>query len=415
MPETTAVLLERAEEDCRAVFATINARECRWTNRVLHTFQEHRVASRHFAGSTGYGYADTGRDTLESIVASLFRAEAAIVRPQLTSGTHTLSMCLFGLLQPGDHLLSAFGKPYDTLDGVIGMNGEAGSLREMGVGYGCVMPLASGAIDVQGVLAAIRPETRVILVQRSRGYAWRRTLSPLDMQSLFKAVKAVRPDIFLFVDNCYGAFVADDEPTFYGADAAAGSLIKNLGGGLAPTGGYVAGTERALHRIESRLTAPGTGRETGSYEPGYRLFYQGLFMAPHTVAQALKTAVLAARAFELLGFAVSPRYDEARSDIIQAIRMDAPERLVAFCRGIQAASPVDSFAAPEPWDMPGYDDQVIMAAGAFVSGSSLELSADAPMRAPYIVYLQGALTYAHGKTALLNTLTAMRKEGLLSG
>ena len=213
----------------------------------------------------------------------------------------------------------------------------------------------------------------------------------------------MRPDIFLFVDNCYGAFVADDEPTFYGADAVAGSLIKNLGGGLAPTGGYVAGTERAIRRIESRLTAPGTGRETGSYEPGYRLFYQGLFMAPHTVAQALKTAVLAARAFELLGFAVSPRYDEARSDIIQAIRMDAPERLVAFCRGIQAASPVDSFAAPEPWDMPGYDDQVIMAAGAFVSGSSLELSADAPMRAPYIVYLQGALTYAHGRTALLST------------
>ena len=403
-------MIAQAELACGDVFAAIDQRETHNTRRVLAAFHKARVAGRHFAGSNGYGYDDIGRDTLESILADIFQAEAAIMRPQIASGTHALSLCLFGLLLPGDELLSACGAPYDTLAGVIGLDGPApGSLAEMGVSFARVEPNQDGGIDVAQVLAAIRPRTKVILVQRSRGYAWRKALMPLDMAPLFKAVRAVRPDIYLFVDNCYGAFVTQDEPTNYGADAAAGSLIKNMGGGLAPTGGYIAGTKRAIDRIASRLTAPGIGLEVGSYDAGYRLFYQGLFMAPHTVAQALKTAVLAARIFESLGMMSSPGFSEPRADIIQAIRMGSPEKLIAFCRGIQAASPVDSFVIPEPWAMPGYSDQVIMAAGTFVAGASVELSCDAPLRPPYTAYLQGALTYAHGKIAL-----RMALEQLLS-
>ena len=320
-----------------------------------------------------------------------------------------LALGLFGLLLPGDQLLSACGDPYDTLSGVIGL-GEAvpGSLKEMGVSYAKVDPAADGSIDVAAVLAAIQPNTKVILVQRSRGYAWRRALLPEDMALLFQAVKAARPDIYLFVDNCYGAFVTEDEPTHHGADVVVGSLIKNLGGGLAPTGGYLAGSERAIERIAARLTAPGIGLEVGSYTPGYRLFYQGLFMAPHTVAQALKTAVLAARLFEDMGLRVSPASTERRSDVIQALDMGDADRLIALCRAIQAASPIDSFAQPEPWAMPGYEDQVIMAAGTFVAGASIELSCDAPIRAPYTAYLQGALTYAHGRLALMRALEAIQ-------
>ena len=394
-------MITQAEFACGEVFAAIDLRETHNTRRVLAAFQNARVAGRHFAGSNGYGYDDIGRDTLESILAEIFHAEAAIMRPQIASGTHALSLCLFGLLLPGDELLSACGAPYDTMAGVIGLDGPApGSLAEMGVSFSKVEPGQDGGIDVAQVLAAIKLRTKVILVQRSRGYAWRKALTPMDMAPLFKAVKALRPDIYLFVDNCYGAFVTQDEPTDYGADAAAGSLIKNMGGGLAPTGGYIAGTKRAIDRIASRLTAPGIGLEVGSYDAGYRLFYQGLFMAPHTVAQALKTAVLAAKLFENLGMTSSPGSGEPRADIIQAIRMGSPEKLIAFCRGIQAASPVDSFVIPEPWAMPGYSDQVIMAAGTFVAGASVELSCDAPLRAPYTAYLQGALTYAHGKIAL---------------
>ena len=403
-------MIAQAELACGEVFAAIDRRETHNTRRVLAAFHKARVAGRHFAGSNGYGYDDIGRDTLESILADIFQAEAAIMRPQIASGTHALSLCLFGLLLPGDELLSACGAPYDTMAGVIGLDGPApGSLAEMGVSFAKVEPGRDGGIDVAQVLAAIRPRTKVIMVQRSRGYAWRKALMPMDMAPLFKAVRAVRPDIYLFVDNCYGAFVTQDEPTNYGADAAAGSLIKNMGGGLAPTGGYIAGTKRAVDRIASRLTAPGIGLEVGSYDAGYRLFYQGLFMAPHTVAQALKTAVLAARIFESLGMTSSPGFSEPRADIIQAIRMGSPEKLIAFCRGIQAASPVDSFVVPEPWAMPGYSDQVIMAAGTFVAGASVELSCDAPLRPPYTAYLQGALTYAHGKIAL-----RMALEQLLS-
>ena len=390
-------MIRSAERACAPVFAAIDSVEEANTAKVLAAFQKHRVGQRHFAGSEGYGYDDAGRDTLERLVADVFQAEAAILRPQIASGTHALSLCLFGLLKPGDHLLSAMGAPYDTLLGVIGIEGdEPGSLKEMGVGYSQVAPARDGGIDVEGVLAAIRPETRVILLQRSRGYAWRQALLPRAMRPLFQAVKAVRPDIWLFVDNCYGAFVAEEEPIAQGADVVAGSLIKNLGGGLAPTGGYIAGRQAAIRRIAARLTAPGIGQEMGSYPGGYRLFYQGLFMAPHTVAQALKTAVLAARLFQDLATPSAP-------PLTTAVRHHPGHRLwrggalIAFCQSIQAASPVDSYAVPEPWDMPGYSDQVIMAAGSFVPGASIELSCDAPIRPPFAAYLQGALSYAHGK------------------
>lgn len=409
-------LIERAEKDCQPIFAALEETETVNTRRVLSAFQAEDIAQRHFSPTTGYGYDDIGRDKLEAVFARLFGAESAIVRPSVACGTAALSLCLFGLLRPGDHLLSAAGAPYDTMETVIGLTGDApGSLREMGVSYSQVeMTENETKIDVEGVLAALRENTRVVLLQRSRGYAWRASLRPEEMRPLIDAVHAARPDIFIMVDNCYGEFISDREPTHFGADVCVGSLIKNPGGGLAPTGAYLAGTKRAIQRIEARLTAPGLGREVGSYAASYQPFYQGLFMAPHTVAQALKTAVLAARTFELLGMKTTPAFDAPRADIIQAIEMGTPERLVSFVQGIQAASPIDGSAVPEPWDMPGYADQVIMAAGTFVSGASIELSADAPMRPPYTAYLQGGLTYVHGKIALLSALEKMQASGSLS-
>ena len=404
----------QAEKDCAPIFERIDRIALAGTRKVLAAFASHNVAARHFAQTTGYGYDDIGRDTLESIFTELFGAEAAIVRPQIASGTHALSMCLFGLLKPGDHLLAATGMPYDTLECVIGKNGKpVGSLSEMGVTFDAVDLKDNAEIDVDAVLKAIRPETKVVSLQRSRGYAWRDAILPCDMKPLIDAVRAIRPDIFIMVDNCYGAFVCEEEPTHLGVDACVGSLIKNIGGGLAPTGGYIVGSARAIERIEARLTAPGIGREVGSYAASYQPFYQGLFMAPHTVAQAVKTAVLSARVFELLGMKSSPAYDAPRSDIIQAIEMGSPKRLISFCCGIQAASPVDSFVVPEPWAMPGYNDEVIMAAGTFVSGASIELSADAPMREPFIAYMQGGLTYEHGKLAIQTALEYMQKENVL--
>ena len=407
-------LIQESERDCQPQFAAIDQRALLGTRRVLQAFAHHQVAARHFAPTTGYGYDDIGRDTLERIFAEIFNAEAAIVRPHIASGTHALSMCLFGLLKPGEHLLYATGTPYDTLESVIGKNGHPiGSLSEMGVSFDAVPLSADGAIDLPAVLAVIRPETRVVALQRSRGYAWRDAVSPQQMKPLIDAVHDLRPDVFVMVDNCYGAFVCEEEPTHLGADVAVGSLIKNIGGGLAPTGGYIVGTNRAIQRVEARLTAPSIGRETGSYAASYQPFYQGLFMAPHTVAQALKTAVLAARVFEKIGWKTSPAHDALRADIIQAIEMGTPERLSALCRGVQAASPVDSFVTPEAWDMPGYEDQVIMAAGTFVGGASIELSADGPMRPPYIAYMQGGLTYEHGKLALQSILECLEQDGCL--
>ena len=408
-------LIARAEQDCAPVFARLEENELFCTNQVLSAFHEENVATRHFAPTTGYGYDDIGRDTLERIFARIFGAESAIVRPSIACGTAALSLCLFGLLLPGDHLLSATGAPYDTMETVIGTVGNApGNLREMKVEYSQVeMCDNQQKIDVDGVLAAIRPNTKVVLIQRSRGYAWRASLMPKEMEEVISAVHNVRPDIFIMVDNCYGMFTTENEPTHFGADVCVGSLIKNAGGGLAPTGAYLVGTARAIERIEARLTAPGIGREVGSYAASYQPFYQGLFMAPHTVAQALKSAILAARTFELLCMKTTPAFDAPRADIIQAIQMETPERLIAFCQGIQAASPIDASAVPEPWDMPGYTDQVIMAAGTFVSGATTELSADAPIRAPFTAYLQGGLTYIHGKIALISALEKMVQENSL--
>ncbi|MBR0408273.1 MAG: methionine gamma-lyase family protein [Clostridia bacterium] len=404
-------LIAQAERDCQPVFAALEENEIKNTRRVLSAFQAEDIATRHFSPTTGYGYDDIGRDKLEAVFARLFGADAAIVRPSIACGTAALSLCLFGLLLPGDHLLSATGTPYDTMETVIGLSGSApGNLKEMGVSYSQVeMADDQQKIDVPAVLNAIRPNTKVVLIQRSRGYAWRASLRPEEMKDVIAAVHAARPDIFVMVDNCYGEFITDQEPTHFGADVCVGSLIKNPGGGLAPTGAYLVGAKRAIERIEARLTAPGLGREVGSYAASYQPFYQGLFMAPHTVTQALKTAILSARTFELLGMKTTPAYDAPRADIIQAIEMGDPDKLIAFVQGIQAASPIDGSAVPEPWDMPGYTDQVIMAAGTFVAGASIELSADAPMRPPYTVYLQGGLTYAHGKIALMTALEKTMK------
>lgn len=404
--------IEKAEKRCQPIFERIDGIALFNTEKVLKAFQKHEVASRHFAPTTGYGYDDVGRDTLERIFADLFEAGAAIVRPQIASGTHALSMCLFGLLRPGDELLYASGAPYDTLEDVIGVRGcPAGSLREMGVSYS--QAEMTDKLNLSAIRAAMKPNTRVVAVQRSRGYSSRPSLMPEDIAPLAEMLKRDFPNAFLMVDNCYGEFVCEKEPTQYGADVCVGSLIKNPGGGLAPTGGYIVGREELIERISYRLTAPGIGREVGSYAGSYQPFYQGLFLAPHVVAQAVKTATLAAAVFALLGMKSTPAVDASRSDIIQALELGTPERLIAFCQGIQMASPIDSMALPEPWDMPGYQHQVIMAAGTFVSGASIELSADAPMREPYTAFLQGGLTYSHGKLALTRTLEYMQKKKCL--
>ncbi len=407
-------LVNKAEKRCQAAFERVDEIALFNTEKVLNALQKFEVASRHFAPTTGYGYDDVGRDTLEKLFAELFEAEAAIVRPQIASGTHALSMCLFGLLRPGDELMYASGGPYDTLEDVIGVRGcPPGSLKEMGVSYTQVEMTVDGRLDLEGIRAAMKPNTRVVAVQRSRGYSSRPSLMPEDIAPLADMLHKKFPDAVLMVDNCYGEFVCEKEPTQYGADVCVGSLIKNPGGGLAPTGGYLVGREDVIERISYRLTAPGIGREVGSYAGSYQPFYQGLFMAPHVVAQAVKTSILAAAICEEMSLKSTPASDERRTDIIQALEWGNPERLIAFCQGIQMASPIDSMALPEPWDMPGYQHQVIMAAGTFVSGASIELSADAPMREPYLAFLQGGLTYSHGKLALTRTLEYMRKKGCL--
>jgi len=407
--------ITEAEAKCAEAFARIDDIALHNTARVLDVFQKHQVATRHFAPTTGYGYDDIGRDTLEQIFADLFGAEAAMVRPQIASGTHALSLALFGLLLPGDELLSVSSTPYDTMDSVIGITkAGVGTLREMGVTYAQVELNSAGRLDLPAIRAAMKPSTRVVAVQRSRGYASRRSLMPEELEPLAEMLHAEFPNACLMVDNCYGEFVCEKEPSHYGADLCVGSLIKNPGGGLAPTGGYLVGREDLIERISYRLTAPSIGREVGSYAASYQPFYQGLFLAPHVVAQAVRTATLAASVFQLLGMKTTPDLNAPRTDLIQALELGTPERLIAFCQGIQMASPVDSMALPEPWDMPGYQEQVIMAAGTFVSGASIELSADAPMRPPYTAYLQGGLTYSHGKLALIRTLDYMQQKGCLA-
>ena len=407
-------VIRRAEAELRDRFVEIEENEEKRTAQVLDAFREEGVSYRHFAPTSGYGYDDLGRDTLERIYARIFHTEAALMRPHIASGTAALSLTLFAMSRSGGHILSATGMPYDTLQSVLGVCEHApkGNLREEGREFSCV-PLKDGKIDLEAVEKEIRENTTLVIAQRSRGYDWRPSLQPEAFRELAEWLHTRHPGIPLMADNCYGEFVCGAEPTDFGADLCVGSLIKNPGGGIAPTGGYVAGKKETVERIASRLTAPGLGRELGSYEGSYRPFYQGLFMAPHTVAQALKVALLTARVFENLGFETTPGSDEKRADIVQAVRMDSPERLVAYCQGIQHASPVDSMAAPEPWDMPGYEDPVVMAAGTFVAGASIELSADGPIRPPFTVYQQGGLTYIHGKIALADALTRMTENGSL--
>lgn len=406
MRSVEAVLRE-AEASLTEIFAGIDRTEQACFARVLTAFKTERVGAQHFAQTTGYGYGDVGRDTLERVYARVLGTESALVRPQIVSGTHALAIALFGMLRPGDRLLAAAGRPYDTLEPVIGLDGADGSLKSFGIGYDEAALLPDGTVDFAAVEAGITERTRVVLVQRSRGYAWRPSLSLETMKRLCALAHAKNPDAVVLVDNCYGEFTGLQEPSAVGADVLAGSLIKNPGGGLAPTGGYLAGRADLVERMATRLTSPGIGAEVGSYAGGYQPFYQGLFMGPHTVAQALKGAALLSFVFADAGFAVQPAYDAERHDIIQAVRLNTPERLVAFCQAVQKASPVDSFALPEPWDMPGYGHQVIMAAGTFVSGASIELSADAPMREPYIAYWQGGLSYAHCRFAVGEALKAV--------
>lgn len=402
-------MIRLAEIELADAFSELERIEEIRTRQILDVFRKYQVSYRHFAPTTGYGYDDVGRDVLEKIYADLFHTEAALMRPHIASGTAALSLTLFGLTKPGERILSATGMPYDTLLGIIGTGDETppGSLKEIGIGFDCVNLKEDGAIDLEAIEAAMTRNTKLVIAQRSRGYSNRPSLMPEAFEPLADMIHKKFPGVLLMVDNCYGEFVREKEPTDFGADLCVGSLIKNPGGGIAPTGGYVAGKQDAVERVAWRLTAPGLGRELGSYAGDYRPYYQGLFMAPHTVCQAIKTALLAAKLFENLGLQAMPSSYETRADIIQSIHMETPERLIAFCQGIQSASPIDSMALPEPWDMPGYKDQVIMAAGTFVSGASIELSCDGPMRFPYTAYLQGGLTYTHGRIAMAEALSRM--------
>ena len=381
--------------------------------KVLLAMQHCRVDAQCFAGSTGYGYDDVGRDTLEKVYAECFHTESALVRPQLVCGTHALAVALSANLLPGDELLSPVGKPYDTLEEVIGIRDSACSLKEYGVSYRQVDLLPDGGFDYDGIKKAINERTKLITIQRSKGYAMRPTLSVERIGELISFCKSIKPDVICMVDNCYGEFVEEREPSDVGADMIVGSLIKNPGGGLAPIGGYICGRKSCIDRCAYRLSAPGLGQEVGASLDIKRSLYQGFFMAPVTVAGALKGAIFAARLYESLGFAVIPNGTESRHDIIQAIELGTPERLVAFCEGIQAAAPVDSYVKPVPAPMPGYDSDVIMAAGAFVQGSSIELSADGPMRAPYSVYFQGGLTWYNAKLGIMMSLQKMFEKGLI--
>ncbi len=382
--------------------------------KVVQAMQENRVSEACLLGTTGYGYNDIGRDTLEQVYASVFHTEDALVRPQITCGTHALALALMSNLRPGDELLSPVGKPYDTLEEVIGIRPSKGSLKEYGISYRQVDLLPDGAFDYEAIRKAINEKTRLVTIQRSKGYQTRPTLSVERIGELIRFVKQLKPDVICMVDNCYGEFVETIEPSDVGADMVVGSLIKNPGGGLAPIGGYIAGRKDCVENAAYRLTSPGLGKEVGASLGILPAFYQGLFLAPTVTAGALKGAIFAANVYEKVGFAVVPDGKESRHDIIQAVTFGTPEGVIGFCQGIQAAAPVDSFVTPEPWDMPGYDSQVIMAAGAFVSGSSIELSADGPITPPYAVYFQGGLTFPHAKLGILKTLQNLLDHGVVT-
>ncbi len=372
--------------------------------KVIRAMQQNKVSEAHFAASSGYGYNDIGRDTLEDVYATVFHAESALVRPQLMCGTHALTVALAANLRPGDELLSPVGKPYDTLEGVIGIRPSKGSLAEYGITYKQVDLLGNGDFDYDGIKKAINNKTKMVTIQRSKGYQTRPTLSVERIKELIAFIKECKSDIICMVDNCYGEFVQTIEPSDVGADLCVGSLIKNPGGGLAPTGGYIVGKEEYVENCAYRLSTPGLGKEVGATLGINQVLYQGLFMAPVVVASALKGAIFAANVYEKLGYKAYPDANEPRYDIIQALTLNAPEAIIAFCRGIQEAAPVDSYVVPEPWAMPGYHSEVIMAAGAFVQGSSIELSADAPIEPPYAVYFQGGLTWYHAKLGIMKSL-----------
>ena len=405
-----------AEAKAQAAFSTIDTLEQYNGMKVLKAFLDHGVSTAHLSGSTGYGYGDIGRETLDAVFASAFGAEDALVRHSFVSGTHALTVGLFGLLRPGDTLLSLTGSPYDTLEEVIGIRDSGrndGSLSDWGVQYRQIELKEDGTFDYEAIRKAVSSKTKLAEIQRSKGYKTRPSFSVEEIGELIRFLKAIKPDILCMVDNCYGEFTEWTEPTEVGADMAVGSLIKNPGGGLAPVGGYICGSRACVDRCAYRLSAPGLGQEVGANLGILPAFYQGLFLAPNVVAGALKGAVFAAYLYEKLGFRTIPGSAEARHDIIQAVELGSPEAMKAFCLGIQAAAPVDSYAVPEPWAMPGYESEVIMAAGTFVQGSSIELSADGPLRSPYAVYFQGGLTWHNAKTGILMSIQKLAEAGIV--
>lgn len=409
LDEETFELSNEVMEDIKDQFDKI--KEIREYNqyKVLRAMQRANLSDNHFNWTTGYGYNDIGREKIEEIYADVFGAEDALVRPIIVNGTHALSLCIQGIVRPGDEILSITEKPYDTLQGVIGIREEKGSLKEFGVTYQDVDFLPDGNIDLETVKKKINKKTKLVMIQRSKGYSWRKSLSIEDIKEAIEVVKSVNKDLIVMVDNCYGEFLDTKEPTEVGADIMAGSLIKNPGGGLALTGGYIAGRKDLVEMISYRLTTPGIGKECGLTFGTTRNVLQGFFMAPYVTSQAVMGAIYCARMFEKLGYEVLPKYDDLRSDIIQVVRLKNAEEVIAFCQGVQAAAPVDSYVKPEPWAMPGYEDEVIMAAGAFIQGSSIELSADAPIRPPYNVYFQGGLTFDHSKMGTLKAVEYIKK------
>ncbi len=413
----TAQLVARTEEKIQPILAQIDARAEQHQYQVIKAMQNAGLAERHFLPATGYGYNDAGREAAEAIYAEVFGAEAALVRPHISSGTHAIACALYGVLRPGDELLAITGSPYDTVCSFIGRDPKlegSGTLKDLGVVYKEVQLNAEGRINIPRVLARMTAKTKMVYLQRSTGYSWRKALTLQDMAVAVKKIKEAFPNVIIFLDNCYGEFMSETEPLSVGVDLIAGSMIKNPGGGLAPTGGYVAGRKDLVHLAACRLAAPGVAGETGATMDYNRTLLQGLFLAPTVTAAAVKNAVLMGAVYQELGFAVCPLPEDERSDIIQSIRFEDPERIQVFCRAVQEAAPVDSFVTPEPWDMPGYDVPVIMAAGAFIQGSSIELSADAPIREPYIAYFQGGLTHAHGKLGIMLTVERLREAGMLN-
>lgn len=413
--ETLKKLSMEVEEQISHLHKQIDERIEKNQFRVLQSFQNNRVSDSHFNPSTGYGYGDIGRDTLEKIYAEVFGGEAALVRPQIISGTHAISTCLFAVLRPGDELLYITGKPYDTLEEVVGYRGKkgTGSLKEYGISYQSVPLKENGQVDFENVKKAIKPNTKVIGIQRSRGYANRPSFTIQQIKEMIQFVKEIKKDVIVFVDNCYGEFVEEMEPCHVGADLMAGSLIKNPGGGIVKTGGYIVGKEDLVEACSYRLTAPGLGREAGASLYSLQEMFQGFFLAPHVVGQALKGAIFTSAMLERIGMKTNPSWDATRSDLIQTVQFDDAEQMIAFCQAIQFASPVNSNFLPYPSDMPGYDDKIIMAAGTFIQGASIELSADGPIRPPYVAYVQGGLTFSHVKIAICIALNRLLEKGLI--